>query len=465
MIYRKLKEYHHESKVLKSMGTIYEYLGDITNAIQSYEDSVIAAKKVDDSNLASNAYNPLSGIYLNQGRYDDAMHIIEKSIKLKTQTNDVRGLGFALYGRAKVYAKLGKYREAEKDYLASKEIHEKMGDQVGLGMTLNKLGALYFQMRDFDRSRKALKQALAIAKKFNIILIKFKAYHHLYQMAKEEGQFEKALEYLEEYINTKESVINTHTFDVIKSYEAIAKVSALERETKAQQEKTEIIERKNIELDSFFYRISHDLKGPINSLEGLNNLVSFDIKDPVSLKYFRMYKIQIDRISKIVMELINLTRMNHQKIERQLINFNLVIDDCISSYQHFPHFSKIEFIKKIEDDIEFRSEWPVLNTIIQNLIENGIKYWRESAKKPYVKISIKQKVKRVIIVVRDNGLGIEPKYHGKIFDMFYRANDDIVGTGLGLYILKRAVERLRGQVKVTSNPGEGSKFVVTLPKN
>ena len=282
-------------------------------------------------------------------------------------------------------------------------------------------------------------------------------------MAKEEGDYKNAMTFLEKYMTTKESVINTHTYDVIKSYEAIAKVEALERETKAQAEKAEIIEKKNFELDSFFYRISHDLKGPINSLEGLNNLVSFDIKDPVSLKYFQMYKIQINRISKIVMELINLTRMNHQKIEKQPINFKLVVDDCISSYQHFPNFSKLTFIKNIDESIIYRSEWPVVNTIIQNLIENGIKYWREDVEIPFVKISITQNDEHIIIEVEDNGQGIEPKYQGKIFDMFYRANDDIVGTGLGLYILKRAVERLQGQVNLSSTLGIGSKFLVTLP--
>ncbi len=463
-IYRQLKDHHSEARVLKSMGTIYEYLGDINNAIQAYEDSVDAAKKVNDLNLESNAYNPLSGIYLNQGRYEDAMELIEKSIRLKKSTNDIRGLGFALYGRGKVHMVLGNYAESEKNFLESKKIHSEMGDMVGLGMTCNKMGALYFLMKDFNHSREILKEALSLAEKYNIILIKFKAYHHLYQMAKEEGDNANALYFLEKYMNTKESVINTHTYDVMRSYEAIARVRALERETKVQLEKAEIIEKKNVELDSFFYRISHDLKGPINSLEGLNNLVGFDIKDDVSKKYFEMYKIQIDRISRIVMELINLTRMNHQKIEMQKINFHLIVDDCIKSYQHFPNFSKLNFIKKIDQDLSFYSEWPVVNTIIQNLIENGIKYWRNKAVEPFVKISIYEKNGMVIIDAEDNGMGIEPKYQGKIFDMFYRANDNIFGTGLGLYILKRAVERLNGHVQVKSKPNVGSKFIVSLPK-
>ncbi len=463
LIYRELKLWNHESRVLKSMGTIYEYLGDVKSAIQSYEDAVAAAKKANDRNLESNAYNPLSGIYVNQGKIKEAMNLIERSIALKNETGDVRGLGFALYGRAKVYIKMGEFAHSEEDLLASKKIHEEMGDKVGLAMTFNKLGALYFLAEDFKRSRVSLHQALDIAEEFNIILIKFKAYRHLYQMAREEGDDKNALHFLEKYILTKESVINTHTHDVIKSFESIAKIRALERESIIQKEKSDIIHRKNVELDSFFYRISHDLKGPINSLEGLNNLVSIDIKDDTSLKYFEMYKTQTNRISKIVMELINLTRMNHQKIEKQLINFHQIVDDCIASYQHLPNFSRIDFIKEIDPQIEFYSEWPVINTIIQNLIENGIKYYREGSEKPFMKISISQLDGKILINTEDNGQGIEPKYHGKIFDMFYRANDVVVGTGLGLYILKRAVERLNGEVNVSSRLGVGSKFNVYLP--
>ncbi len=464
MIYRQLKDYTKEARVLKSIGTIYEFLSDVDSAIKAYKESIKIAISIGKVDLESNAYNPLSGIYINQGKVEEAMAMIEKSIRLKKSTNDVRGLGFALYGRGKVYAKTGQYEKAEIDYQKSAEIHEEMGDKIGLCMTYNKLGVLYFLMNDLENGRATLIKALDIATEFDIIAVRYKVYYSLYEIAKKNGDIEDALAYLEKYIATKETIIYTHTLNVIKSYEAIARVEALEQEAKSQREKTEIIEQKNIELDSFFYRVSHDLKGPINSLEGLNNLISVDIKDKVSLKYFSMYKKQTDRISKIVMELINLTRMNHQKIEKQTINFNMIVDECIASYSHFDNFEKITFIKKIDLEIEFFSEWPVVNTILQNLIENGIKYWNDKAESPYVKITISEEDGFVLINASDNGMGIEPKYQTKIFDMFYRASDNIAGTGLGLYIMKRAVERLNGKIVLKSEYGKGSDFKVSIPK-
>ncbi len=463
-IYSELKDYVKEAHVLKSIGTIYEYLGDINSAIKTYKESAAIAIKAQDSNLESNAYNPLSGIYLNQGKIDIALALIEKSLKLKEATKDQRGVAFALYGRGKVYTKTGEFKKAEGDFLKSRQIHKDAGDKIGLCMTYNKLGALYFKMKRFDTSRKAFKKALAIATEFNIIAIKYKVYYNLYLVAKESGENGNALDYLEKYINNKETLINTHTLNVIKSYKTIARVEALERDAKSQREKTEIIEQKNIELDSFFYRVSHDLKGPINSLEGLNNLVGHDIQDEISLNYFNMYKKQIERISKIVMDLIELTKMNHQHTNKKLINFNLIVDDCISSYHYYKNFKEISFIKKIDPQIEFYSEWPVINTILQNLIENGIKYSKTDIEHPYVKISITEENGKIIIETSDNGIGIDSKYQDKIFDMFYRANDHIAGTGLGLYIMKRAAERLNGNIELKSEYGVGSKFIVQLPK-
>lgn len=463
-LYRQLKEYAKEAYVLKSIGTIYEYLGDINSAIQVYKQSAVVAIKAQNTDIESNAYNPLSGIYLNQGKIDEALVLIEKSLKLKEATNDLRGVGFALYGRGKIYIETCQFNKAEHDFLKSKQIHIDAGDKVGLCMTYNKLGMLYFKMKKFDDSLHALNNALGIATEFNIIAIKYKVFNNLYLIAKEKGDEKNALNYLEKYISIKETIINRHALNVIKSYKAIARVDALEQDAKLQSEKTEIIVKKNLELDSFFYRVSHDLKGPINSLEGLNNLINHDIHDKVSLNYFTMYKKQINRISKIVMDLIELTRMNHQKMNKKLINFDLIVSECISSYHYFKNYKAISFIKKIDQQIEFYSEWPVINTILQNLIENGIKYAKSDIDKPHVTISISEEDEKIIIETSDNGLGIEPKYQDKIFDMFYRANENIDGTGLGLYIMKRAVERLNGSITLKSELGVGSSFIVQLPK-
>lgn len=461
-LYRKLNDYANQARVLKSIGTIYEYFGDQENAIESYYRSVETGKEANDPNLESNAYNPLSGIFLKQGKYELAMDTIEKSILIKEKTNDVRGLAFALYGRGKVNLKLRNFDAALADLYASLHMQLEMGDKLGLAMAYNKLGLLYLETKNYTKAEEYLLSALHTGNDFNIRFIRFKALYNLHLVARAQGKAAEALDYLDKYIQIKETVINSYTRSAIKSYEAISKIESLEQEAKAQQEKTQIIEQKNAELDSFFYRVSHDLKGPISSLLGLHNLIKHESMDGRAQEYFDMYQAQLLRINNIVTDLINLTRMNHAEERRVKINFDVLLRDCITAYHYLPTFKQVNVIKEVAENIDYVSEWAIVNTILQNLIENAIKY-ADLEKDPFVKISIFTEQEHLKIVVADNGQGIRADLQPKVFDMFFRANEIIQGTGLGLYILKRAVERLHGDVTFESKENVGSTFTVQLP--
>lgn len=225
---------------------------------------------------------------------------------------------------------------------------------------------------------------------------------------------------------------------------------------------TKIIEDKNAELDSFFYRISHDLKGPIASLLGLGTIAKQEIKDPHALEYIDRKQTQVERLDNIVTGLINLTQLNQSELRQEKIDFSKMVDDCIASLAGIKHFDRIHFIKEVEPSIEFYSEWTLLNAILQNLVENAIKY--SGPKSPYVLISVSQLAHEIVITVKDNGHGIPQEHQAKIFDMFYRASHEARGTGLGLYILKRSVHKLKGTVEIESEIGIGSTFTVRLPQ-
>lgn len=461
--YKQLGDYHNQARSLKSLGTIYEYFGDQQNAVRAYQDGIEAASHVNDLNLISNAYNPLSGIYLNKGNIDQAMELIEKSLQLKTETNDIRGLGFAYYGRGKIFTKTREFDKAKADFDKAFQIHTEMGDNLGVCMSLHKMGQMYVDMEKYETALDVLGQALEIALKYKTNLVIFKSCHLMFQAHKNLGNHKLALEYLEKYTENKDKVINSHTYNVIKSYDSISKIEQLEKDAELQKQRTDIIENKNRELDSFFYRVSHDLKGPITSLMGLNNLT--DREDvPADIRmYFNMYKKQTHRINNIVMELINLTMMDHKKENRKEIDFNELIKECIASYHYLDNFPLIQFKTEVNKDIGFVSEWSIVNTIIQNLLENAIKYARLENNDPEVRIVIDKNEDNVAIKVIDNGLGIDEASQANIFDMFYRASPIADGSGLGLYILKRAVERLDGKIELSSKPDVGSEFMVYLP--
>jgi signal transduction histidine kinase len=227
------------------------------------------------------------------------------------------------------------------------------------------------------------------------------------------------------------------------------------------QHQTQIIENKNAELDSFFYRISHDLKGPIASMLGLASLAKKDIHDVPALAYLDKQHVQAERLNNIISGLIQLTKLNDTALHKEKINFDKLIDDCVVSLNHLPEFEKVRIVKEVEPGIVFRTEWTLLNAIIQNLIENGIKYSGEED--PFVQIQVWSENDGVTIRVADNGHGISIEHQSKIFEMFYRATHHAKGTGLGLYILKCSLDRLNGEISIESEPGVGSKFTVKLP--
>lgn len=461
-IYQKLGDVYNESRALKSIGTIYEWFGDTDNAVATYRRAVETAKIANDLNLESNAYNPLSGIYLKQGKPELALKTIEKSILIKQKTQDIRGLAFALYGRGKVFLQQGKMENAQQDLEECLRIQMHMGDKLGLTMVYNKLGVLFLEAGDYEKARFNLLKAWHTSDTYNIAFIRYKSLYHLHLVARREGKLNEALDFLDRYIKVKEETINGYTYSVIKSYKNLSRVKDLEKEAEAQRDRTEIIEKKNAELDSFFYRVSHDLRGPISSLLGLHNLVKHEVMDPTARQYFDMYQSQIVRINNIVLDLINLTRMNNAEENKVNINFDSLLSDCISAYQYLENFSRIRFIREVEPGLQFTSEWAIVNTILQNLIENAIKY-AQPGNNPFVRISITKRERELHIQVADNGMGIDPAFQSQVYNMFFRANDRVQGTGLGLYILKRAVERLNGTVDFKSQLHAGTVFYVTLP--
>jgi signal transduction histidine kinase len=277
-----------------------------------------------------------------------------------------------------------------------------------------------------------------------------------YKQEKEEIQM-LALKAQQEANEKLELKVRERTEQLSNAYEELRAT----HETNKLQ--TRIIENKNAELDAFFYRISHDLKGPISSLLGLSALAKREVKDEHAIQYFDKHQSQAERLNNIIIGLIHLTKLNGDDLRKERIDFDKLIDDCILSFDSHENFTKIKFEKHVHANVEFYSEWTLINAILQNLIENSIKY--AGKKSPFIHIHVWDDANSVTLKVDDNGQGIPKEHQAKIFDMFYRATQEQNGSGLGLYILKRSVDRLRGTIDMRSEVGVGSTFTVKLPKS
>lgn len=461
---QEIKDAIGESKTLKAVGYIYETFNEHDKAFETYLKCREISRSVNDKNGESNACNPLSGLYLKREDYKNAFETINTSIELKEETGDRRGLAFAYYGKAKVHLQLGEFEEAKELLLKCLDIHADVGEHLGSAMCLNKLGQLYYNLQQYDEAKTFLDDAITVGKEMNNHEVMFKAYYYHFKVAMAEKDEKKALRYHIQYHNNQQSVINSESSGKIKSLEAIWKAETLEREAKIQMEKNAVIEKKNAELDTFVYRVSHDLRGPISSLLGLYNVVGMDVEDKKALGYFDIYHQQITRLNNIIIDLIELTKVRDWEIKSVEIDFDQMVGDCIRSFNFMPNFEKIRFDIAIQNNMKIQSDRSLMNTVIQNLVENSIKYSKKDGN-PVVGISIRrlESDNTLRIKVQDNGIGIDEQDQERIFEMFYRANDDVQGSGLGMYILKNAVEKLEGEVKLESQLGKGSTFEIKIP--
>lgn len=230
----------------------------------------------------------------------------------------------------------------------------------------------------------------------------------------------------------------------------------------ARKKAEEDLVYKNNELDTFVYRASHDLKGPVASLMGLHNIVKSEFEgNETAMRYFDHYNSNVIRLNNILQNLINLAKIKEMETHTKPVNIGLVIDDCLALLSNLPGFEKIRVLKQVSLTSDISTDPGLIQTIVLNLIENAIKYSRELS--PEIKIVASHEAKILKLEVEDNGLGIEENYQSKIFDMFFRGTDHSSGSGLGLYIVKNAVDKLKGTIQLESKPGKGSRFSIYIP--
>ncbi|MGG7034732.1 MAG: ATP-binding protein [Flavobacterium sp.] len=475
-VYRKLDDYYNISRCEKSLGTIYDYSGDQNSALKSYQNAVLYAKKINDLNLLSNAYNNLSGLYIKQGNIELAEKTILESITLKTVTGDIRGMAFAIYGRAKVNLELKKYKEAKADFLEAIEIHSEMGERLGLAMCYHKMAKFYIEVNEPENAKVILAKGLELCVKYNISIIRFKSYHLLYTIYKQEGNKTAALEYLEKYIELKETVLNTQTLKVIDNYDMLVQMKTVQKEADFLREKAEMIEKTNRAEEAarvrqeFLSTMSHEIRTPLNAITTIASILGKKSNEE-DKELIDSLNFSSNHLMQIINDILDFDKLDLGKMELELspIPIYPLLEKIIEAYK----FQTVE--KNL--DLSFKSN--VLPTeiyyldnmkitqIIGNLINNAIKFTDFGKVELEVNI-LKNKEKHDILEFRisDTGEGINSDNLDKIFETFSQVKNTITrkagGTGLGLAIVKKLIELHGSTINVESIPGKGTQFYFEL---
>jgi signal transduction histidine kinase len=220
----------------------------------------------------------------------------------------------------------------------------------------------------------------------------------------------------------------------------------------------------NTELDRFVYSTSHDLRAPLTSVMGLIDIANRSNSEHEIKKYLGMMKDRIHSLDKFIKDITDYSRNNRLGIIREKINLHALAVEVWDSLRFAPDAENIIFKIDIQEDLYVESDKNRLRVILGNLISNAIRYHDVRKNNKYIRLHYQLNGRVFYLKVEDNGQGIAPEYHTRIFDMFYRGNEQSKGSGLGLYIVKEALVKLSGSIRLESIPGVGSTFIVKLPQ-
>jgi signal transduction histidine kinase len=223
------------------------------------------------------------------------------------------------------------------------------------------------------------------------------------------------------------------------------------------------LEKVNAELDRFVYSASHDLRAPLSSLLGLIELArKSDDKAEIG-NYLTMMKGRINHLDDFIREIIDYSRNERMEVARLPVNLHSLVEETASNLMHLEDAGDIEIQNQVPSDLVLPSDAMRLKIILNNLLNNAIKYHDRHKPSRFIRVSAGSFAQGTHLSVSDNGIGISPEHHDKIFNMFYRASDKSKGSGLGLYIVKQSLGQLGGSVTLKSQLGEGTTFTVLIP--
>jgi PAS domain S-box-containing protein len=235
-------------------------------------------------------------------------------------------------------------------------------------------------------------------------------------------------------------------------------------EQKLQNQNEELI-KINAELDKFVYRASHDLRAPLVSILGLINIAKMENNPEKNPEYFALMEKSINKLDNFIQSIIHYSRNSRLELQIDEIDFNKLITEAFDDLKYIESSKKIDIKVDINEKVPFYSDVFRLKIIFNNIISNAIRYYNSRQDFPYLLIKIETDETKSVIQFEDNGIGIAEESVGRIFEMFYRASETNVGSGLGLYIVKDVVDTMKGTIEVKSRLGHGTNFIFTIPNS
>ncbi len=498
-LFVKLNDTISISALYNNMGRIYEEQNDLNSALEQYKKALaINIKNNNKYGITISLYN-IGSVEFSLNHFTQALKYFQQSLEISQSIDDNVGILLAYKSIGLVNLKLKHYPSALKYF----DLSMKLTYQTG---AIEDRLDLYQTYVEYYKLTGNAYRALSYAEKYRNLKDSIDSNNNIRQMAEMQTKFDSEKIEKENELLRKTNAIQTLAIEKQKAIRnlmitlltfaafivvvLLVRIAIRRKANKTLQKKNQLIasQKEELELnhhtlsvqynelhllnamkDKFFKIISHDLKGPFNSILGLSELLCLDYQNLDDINRLKMIE-TINSSSQYAYELLtNLlswaqAQTGEIKINKEPIEINKLIDTCIRLYGTSADHKGITVSVNIEPNLSLLADINTLQTTVGNLLTNAIKFTPNGG---HITIGSTRKNDKVIITVADTGVGIAPDAIEKLFKpdetLSTQGTNNEKGTGLGLILCKEFIELNGGTIAVESEVGKGSTFTVSLP--
>lgn len=467
------------------IGYVNCMLDDYDSGLQHYQEALAIYKKLKHQNRVAEALYYIGEVYQHQKYFEKAISTQKEALQIYQQIHSVADIP-SMYGIiANLYKELGRYDEAISYYKEAIKLAQD-GILTSLLPTMYKdLSMTYVAIHDYENAYRynVMFQTLKDTLFNEITHDRIAKLEMTYELKVEQAENEKLLNEQ----NHQKLMLGQRTLVAIgtsliallvvviaiilyKSNQVKAKLNRnLEQKVEERTAELEAANQKllqsNDELERFTYIASHDLKEPLRNITSFVNLIQRKldkIADPDLQEYMGFVTRNTKQLYGLVEDILAHSRVGAQGQKTgKAIDLNVLLEEIRMGLRSMLEEKNANILS--EDLPVILGHKSELFMLLKNLVENGLKY--NESPNPEVRINCKQENGQVLFEVADNGIGIAPDYHDRIFEMFTRLNNRSIylGSGIGLATCKKIIQKYQGEIWLESKVGKGSTFFFTLP--
>lgn len=469
-IRRRLNSREGIASSLYNLSLVFAARKDIQKTKQYQMEALQIENAIGNKFTMGFSNNRLGALFTDIGDYAAA----EKHLRLAEEfANETRSKMLMLNNElnwSRYYEKRGNIKASLERFKRYNAVHDSIHNDIG-AQRLAELQALYLMEKkdqeiamlsqerqlqeneiQLQRSKINLQNIVIISGVVGFTLLLILGFVHF--------GYTKRLQKAHREITEQKEEIQSQSEELIDANHTIAEINK-KLEGKIE-ERTQALSQAYKELDTFFYRSSHDFRRPLTTFLGLAEVAKVTVKDHNALELFEKVRDTAVNLDKMLVKLQSISDVGSQQLVYKEVFIKDIFDTVCDSFRDEIHRKNIKTSSEFRVQDAFVSYPAMVKIIIENLVENAVSF--SGTEKPFVKLKAVQSGDYLTLEIQDNGQGIGKEFQEQIFDMYYRANERSKGNGLGLYIVKKAVEKLDGSITVSSIPLVGTTFTVMLPR-